>query len=257
MIWWWVLEAVGVPAAVVALAIGVARYTAKKAIDQRFESATQTLKHKHDKAIEDIRGENARDVERLRGDINTSLDRVTKLHNFEYETLPEAWRLLHVALGDASDATRWGLIESPDVASMKPEALAAFVEGLPWDQVCKDDLLGAADKPSVYSKYKDRYDLGKARQSHAEFHNHLIEKGIFIHPELRDALRAFANDINTVLVERKTMLEMRGDGSFSYMTADQIGAMHAKTDTFLKARSDRIKSLEEMVQGRLWSVRVS
>jgi len=67
------------------------KYLATKWLDSQFAARLQELKHQHD-----------REIEELRFKIAALLDRTTKLHEREFETLPEAWEKLIEAFGYAT-----------------------------------------------------------------------------------------------------------------------------------------------------------
>ena len=57
----------------------VFKYLGEKWLDSKFEERLQALKHEHGK-----------ELERLRFKISTALDRATKLHQREFDVLPDA-----------------------------------------------------------------------------------------------------------------------------------------------------------------------
>jgi len=68
---------------------------AVKWLDSKFEERLQALKHKHGK-----------EIERLRFEIAKLLDRATKLHQREFEVLPEAWSKLNDAFWNTQSVSR-------------------------------------------------------------------------------------------------------------------------------------------------------
>jgi len=60
------------------------KHLAVKWLDARFDERLQAIKHEHEK-----------EIERLRFNISALLDRATKLHQREFEVLPEAWSKLN------------------------------------------------------------------------------------------------------------------------------------------------------------------
>ena len=152
-------DTVAIPALALAAWKG-AGYVAKKTVDQHFMAATESLKHEHDKAVEGIRHEHTRAIEALRGDqsrglehlkgeVSASLNRITKLHQYEFDVLPEAWRLLHVAVGELQAAAGTGIINIVDVAAMNSQQLEGFLAELTWPDAAKDEIRRSSDKQKV------------------------------------------------------------------------------------------------------------
>jgi hypothetical protein len=63
-----------------AVVVGLLKLFGEKWLNTKFEERLATFKHEHQKEIEQLR---------LR--INTLMDRTTKLHQREFDVLPEAW----------------------------------------------------------------------------------------------------------------------------------------------------------------------
>jgi hypothetical protein len=69
------------------VAWGIIKLFAEKWLNTKFEARLESLKQEHRK-----------EIERLRLTINTLMDRATKLHQREFDALPEAWRQLNEAI---------------------------------------------------------------------------------------------------------------------------------------------------------------
>src|ERR1700730_12179125 len=78
----------------------------EKWLDIKFDERLQNLKH-----------DQAQQIEQLRFKVSTLLDRATKLHQREFEVLPEAWSKLSDSFWAAS-ALVASLQQRPDLNSM-------------------------------------------------------------------------------------------------------------------------------------------
>src|SRR5579875_1641860 len=141
------IELVAIPAMGIAVWSGT-KWTTGRLVDQRFKAADAALRHRYDEAVENIRHEHtraiealkheqSRDLAHLRGDVDASLNRITKLHQFEFDTLPEVWRLMQISVSDITKAVRLGMYESPNLSDLSSEKLRAFVNSLDWPDIYK------------------------------------------------------------------------------------------------------------------------
>jgi hypothetical protein len=90
----WILGLGIAATAVVAAAYAVFQFLGKRWLEARF--AERLEKFKHDQNQE---------IERLRYRINALMDRTTKLHQHEFEVLPEIWNKLGIAFSATSNFT--------------------------------------------------------------------------------------------------------------------------------------------------------
>lgn len=73
--------ATGGVASIALIVWAIFRALSTKWLDAKFEERLASYKHAQDRELEDLRFQ-----------INTQLDRLTKLHQHEFDILPEAWR---------------------------------------------------------------------------------------------------------------------------------------------------------------------
>src|SRR5688572_16053484 len=82
----------GIGAVVVAAIAGIVwqffKWFGAKWIEAKFAKSLETFRHQQ-----------AQEIERLRGQIAALLDRATKLHQAEFDTLPKIWELAGKAYG--------------------------------------------------------------------------------------------------------------------------------------------------------------
>lgn len=69
------------------IAYGAFQFLAKKWLDERFTERLETFKHAQNQ-----------EMERLRYRINALFDRTTKLHQHEFDVLPEVWEKIKHSL---------------------------------------------------------------------------------------------------------------------------------------------------------------
>jgi hypothetical protein len=84
--------------------------------------------------------------------------------------------------------------------------------------------------------------LQNVKNSHADFHNYFISKGIFIQPELKEKIRALSNMMYDAFRERELDEQnpMPAEGRF------------AKGDRLHREGLGELQAIEKDVQARLW-----
>jgi hypothetical protein len=226
----WITD-LGITATVAAAAAyATFQFLGKKWLDARF--AERLEKFKHDQNQE---------IERLRYRINALMDRTTKLHQHEFEVSPEVWDKLGIAFTAAANFTS-RITSYPDLDGMSETQFSEFLEGSELLGSQKAELQQASDRNDRYQKIIFWHRLQNVKNSHADFHNYLISKGIFIQPELKEKIRALSNMMYDAFRERELdeQSPMPGEGRF------------AKGDRLHREGPGELQAIEKDVQARLW-----
>ncbi len=148
------------------------KFLASKWIENKF--ATQLEAHKH---------EQAKELEELRHKINAAFSRVTKIHEKEFEALPEAWYKLQDALGRISGVTS-SVARYPDPNRMDATQLAEFLKQSDLYDFEKEELRKAGDKNAYYQEGRFWHDLKYAKDAFWDFHNYTVRNRIFLSSDL-------------------------------------------------------------------------
>jgi hypothetical protein len=214
----------------VAAAYAAFKYLAKKWLDTRF--AERLEKFKHDQNQE---------IERLRFRINALMDRTTKLHQNEFEVLPEVWNKLGIAFS-ATRAFTSRITSYPDLDQMSEPQYLEFVASTEFPDSAKEELRQCSDRNDRFQKMVFWQRLRTVGTLHADFHNYFISKGIFIQPELKEKIRALSDMMYDAFSEREADQEtpMFGEGRF------------AKCDRLQRQGLSELQAIEKDVQARLW-----
>ena len=158
------------------VAIAYAAFTIfmKKWIENLFRKRLEAYKHDHNKEIENLKYQ-----------INSLLSRVTKIHEKEFEVLPEAWNKLH----DAHEIISWFTSvfqQYPDLNKFSLVALENFVRDCKLEDFQKKELLGIDNKTEYYKDQIFWHNLAKAKNIYSEFHKYITRNRIFLSPDLKD-----------------------------------------------------------------------
>lgn len=205
------------------------KYLAAKWLDARFEERLQALKHQHGKEIEELRFK-----------ISAMLDRATKLHQREYEVLPEAWAKLNDAFWNVRKVVS-PMQSYPDIDRMPIAQQIEFIRSCPLDDWQKSELLATNDRTDLYRKHIFWHHANAAQGKAREAYSYLLENGIFITDEIRAKFSALHDLIWNALTEH----EMNKEYETRPPQRDQIGKLLAEGEIAMK-------ELERTVHQRLW-----
>ena len=211
-------------AAAAAFAYAMFRLFATKWIETRFSERLEAFKHQQNQEIEQVRFR-----------INTMMDRNVKLHQREFDVLPDTWSLLTEAFYTI-EPVALGIQRYPDLDQMSAERLDEFLEISPLTAVEKGELKAASDKTKYYREVKPWHELDKAIDAYNEFHTKFAKNGIFIPDPLKTKFAGVDEMLKEAIIERQVQRHK----------FDKAGALHDKGRALLNA-------LERDVRDRLWS----
>jgi hypothetical protein len=141
-------------------------------------------------------------LEQVRYRINTLFSRVTKIHEKEFEVLPEAWYKMQDALGRISHFTSL-FQQYPDLNQISQSALEEFLEKSRLHKVERQELLQASDKVSYYEDKIFWHELRDVEEAFFDFHNYIIKNKIFLSPDLQEQFTKIDDVMWSAIVERK------------------------------------------------------
>jgi hypothetical protein len=141
-------------------------------------------------------------LENHKGKINALFSRISKIHEKEFEVLPEAWRFLQQALGLVS-ALASPLKTYPDINRMNPAEFDGFLATTRFNDLDKQALASASDRNQFFQKRFFWYDLQDAREAVNAFHNYTILNKIFMTKELFDAFKAVDYLLMNTILEQE------------------------------------------------------
>lgn len=207
------------------------KYLAAKWLDARFEEKLQALKHQQEKEIEGLRFK-----------ISAMLDRAVKLHQREFEVLPEAWSMLNDAFWKSQSLM--SVIQSyPDIDKMPHQQQIEFISSCCLQDWQKKELFVANKKNELYQKYIRRYNLNDSVEIIREAYTYLIKNGIFINDQLRKEFGVIHDQIWNALNEH----QLNEDHDILPRKREHI-------DKLLTEGEGLMKKLERNVHERLWPI---
>lgn len=165
-------------------------------LNAKFEQQLQSQRHEQDRAIEELRFK-----------INSMFDRKTKLHQREFEIVPDAWSKLVEAHAQVTGFISF-LQSYPDVNRMTPAQLDGFLKGSNLESWQQDELRDSGDKNKYYQKARFFQRSSECRQHCRELHVYIKKNGIFLPKELKESFSKLDGFIYSALIEHEINQEV-------------------------------------------------
>jgi hypothetical protein len=211
---------------IVAFAFALFKFLGEKWLNNKFEERLASFRHEQQK-----------EIEHLRFRINALMDRTAKLHQWEFEVLPEAWGRLN----DAFNTIRGlGFRLDQNLDGIPEEQLNEFLNKSRLTSLEQTQLKTAANKTEYYARCMDVYLLKDALAAYNSYEVYVRKNGIFID---RSLLVTF-HEIDKLMIEALDEQHLKvGRLPFS---REKIAAVRPKAQSLIVA-------LEREVQRRLWN----
>ena len=203
------------------------RLFSEKWLNAKFEERLASYKHEQQK-----------ELEHLRFTINAQMDRATKLHLKEFESLPEAWARLVEAYGIIRTiVARYQ--STPDISSMNVAQLEDFLTNSKLAEWQRQAVRDASNKTDEYRSQVEPFKIARARKATRRFYVYFRKNGIFI----RDPIKEQFVKLDELLLSAMSEHEM----NFQHKTREfrSIDMLGSQGETMLK-------NLEFEIQKRLW-----
>jgi hypothetical protein len=172
-------------------------FLGKKWIENKFSKSLEAYKHAQTKELEELRYK-----------INAQFNRITKIHEKEFELLPEAWLKMQDALGRISEFTSL-YQEFPDLNKMSSVALDEFLDKSKLQDYEKQELKKAPDKLEYYQECIFRYKYVDAHKEFSEFHNFIVRNRIFFSSDLQEKFIKIDDIMWSAIIDRKVGYEAK------------------------------------------------
>ena len=199
--WTWLLNLLIVGGPSVLLALGLARWLGPKLVDQFLVIR-----------VEKFKSEQQKELERLRHLLSS---RISKIHEKEFEVLPQAWLLLNDLHGSVAIALGATFKTYPDFRQLPDQQFEEFLGVKPASRLSdyqKDalrKLQDPKDRAKFFSNAMAWCDMDEAKEKRRVFQNFLIEHRIFMNDELREKFRAVNESLSRRSEERRVGKECR------------------------------------------------
>lgn len=175
----------------VAVAYGAFRWFAKSWLENKFKEKLAAAQHEYNK-----------EIQRLKARVDAMGSGVIRLHQKEFEVLPEAWGLLDNAVGLVSWITH-PMQSYPKLRGLNSEELEEFLAGTEFRDSHKKRIREAGDKDKIYQDLVFRYRAGKVQDAIRELQNYVARNVIFLKPELSKAFTEVSQILWSAMVAKE------------------------------------------------------
>jgi hypothetical protein len=220
-------------ASITALAYWVFKQFGEKWLNVKFSERLKDYKHSQH-----------RELEKLKFSINALMDRTTKLHQHEFEVLPEVWGQLAEAYGATIQFVS-PIQQMQNLDGMGESHLSEFLAKCELADWQKEELKEVQDKTTRYAEMIFWHKLNRVWSSYTSFHNYLVKNGVFIQVELKEKLYALSDLLSEAIHERQFEEEHPSPRVGRFPNGERLR----------KEGKGMLKSIETEVQTRLWNAR--
>lgn len=207
------------------------RFLATSWIENKFSEKLEAYKHAQSKELEDVRFR-----------INSIFNRLSKLHDKEFEVLPNAWGKLNQAY-QAIMRCVMSYREFPDLDRLDNIELDEFLSGTTLSESSKRKIRDSTQKVRTYGDIMSWVDINDAHKAFFEFHSYIVANRIFLRSDLKNKFDAVDDLMWKMWVSHKV-----GKDSGNYRLQYEE---FQKNDPTIKSL---MAEIENLVQGRLQPV---
>lgn len=156
------------------------------------------LKSSLDKDVEHVKGAIVRELELLKGRINAQADRRLRLHQYEFDTLPELWTLLDRAYNRVARSVA-SLDQFPDFSLMNHDALVRYAQARNYSPDQLERFLKKPDRDTAAKINKLIRDnaAGKAQWKLRSFNR---RNGIFWPDDIQAEVATIVDEMGKILI---------------------------------------------------------
>jgi len=209
-----------------AVAVWLCKLFGEKWLNTKFEERLASLRHEHQK-----------EIERLRLRINTLMDRTTKLHQREFDVLPETWGRIN----DAYAKICGGMFRfDPNLDKLTQPQLDHFLSNSPLADWEKTELKAAGDKTRYYIDRIVLHEMNDTLSVYNGYGLFVRKNGIFIERGLLEKFHEIEKLMIEALAEQK-------------MNLNRQTWKQEKQAALEKEGRPLLDALEREVQARLWT----
>lgn len=223
------ITALGYISISIPITLVILRFFGKRWIESIFETQLQKLRHDH-----------AKEIETYKSEISILFNRISKIHQKEFEVIPIAWEKFIDAISYAERVLHQ-LRTHPDFNQMTSEELEEVLSGLDFPETAKTKIRQAGkDKNDVYYEISIRKDSHLAKKHCSEFHSYINKNKIFLSEPLKEEFVKASDMIWDCILEREIGIEGK-----------DFKMMSSASDRFFKEVKHIMNNIESLVQARL------
>jgi len=193
------------------------------------------IENKFSKSLEDFKHKQHVEIQRLRIEIDSTLSGTIKLQEREFETIPEAWRLLDVAYGYVGAFVSPGQ-EYPNLDQMNEAELEEFLESSELLDSQKAKIRSARNKVDEYIELIFFHHLHKVKVACSKLEIYVSQNGIFFPKNMKENFDTIVEKLHSAFITKAVGQEAK-DWKFAHKAYDEVTK---EIKPFRKAIEDEI-----------------
>lgn len=214
------------------IAYVLVRWLGQKWIEDRFAKRLEEHKRRQNVLLEEVRYQ-----------INSRFNRITKIHEKEFEILPQAWIYLRDAYGYLSSIAS-PFQSFPDLDDYSQDELEAFLSKSELHDFQRQELIHTDDKATYFKERIFRIRINAAAKRLRTFRLYIMHNKIFL---TKDLFSAFSS-IESALVEAEVILEHTRESGWSSAWYETVSDEWRTIEENIKPM---LVSIEQTIQERL------
>jgi hypothetical protein len=169
------------------------------------------IENQFNKQLEIYKATQARELEEYKAKIAVLFNHITKIHEKEFEVLPDAWCKLQTAIG-AVGVPASVYREYPDLQYFSETDLEELISKHSFSSTNKQDLIMASpqERNKIYQDICFWEELNNATKATSDFHNYLVYNKIILSKDLFDAFSDVDRKLLDVISNLKIGKSKRG-----------------------------------------------
>jgi hypothetical protein len=182
------------------VAFGLFRFLGEKWIESKFAERLEAYKHAKVKNLEEVRFR-----------ISSIFNRVTKLHDKEFEILPEVWGKLNDAYLAVLRCV-YRIRQHPDLNRLSEDQLQDFLtkNGFPEKEI--QSVKQSDDRIVSYGNVITYRQIGEADLATLEFRATLTKYRIFLMPDLRERFDNIEERLSAIWISHRVGVQSKNEG---------------------------------------------
>lgn len=195
---------------------------------------------KFNERLEAFKHGQQREIETLKFSFSAAMDRASKLHQREFETLPDAWSTLIDGFNSVLAFTA-AFQSYPDIGRMSDPELDEFFLDKEFSKSSEIEIRSSENKNKALQRAIFWLRHGKATDKLREHHVLILKKGIFMSSDIKARFVAIGDLSWDALSEHRLKYELEEYGE------------RPKRDALDKVGNKLVNELETIIRDRLWS----
>lgn len=165
-------------------AYAVVRWLGTRWLDAKFAERLESHKGALQRELESLKGAQQVELERIKFAINARMDRAAKLHQREFEVLPNAWSLLTDAFGIAMSLVSQLQVKT-ELDRMPQDRLEDFLANSELADFERKAVRESQNKTETYDRLLEPHLIARARKANQDFYFYFRKNAIFIREPIK------------------------------------------------------------------------